>query len=314
MLMRGKRGASLLACVAATVLAGCAGSLNEKNYLELVESSGFQALLSLARWTGGNAPSAPADPSAAAAFEHQLAAARREAADQNRELVEGLFEMGFEAAELASALGRVAAGGVDRALQPRDWLAGGAAGILGGEGGRPKSEPGLAYGWRSGLSWEHWAGGDALALNSDLRSFVAAMPAGDPVPGGEVSSGFGFRRHPISRRLGAHEGTDFITRGDRTVRAGGHGVVRVAARQGGFGKLVVVEHAHGFETRYAHLARIAVRAGQRVAEGEVLGVMGSTGYSTGVHLHFELRFRGRPLDAVKAMALARAGDTLVAER
>lgn len=90
--------------------------------------------------------------------------------------------------------------------------------------------------------------------------------------------------------------------------------MRFAARQGGFGKLVVVEHANGFETRYAHLQRIAVRAGQHVAEGTALGVMGSTGYSTGVHLHFELRFRGRPLDAVKAMALVRDGEPLVAKR
>lgn len=310
----GRGVAAALACVAAVGACGCSAKLAENAYLGRDEWGGARTLFTIAAEEVGGAPRGFAAVPAQPVSDYQLVAARREAADQNRELVEGLFEMGFEAAELASALGRVAAGGVDRALQPRDWLAGGAAGILGGEGGRPKSEPGLAYGWRSGLSWEHWAGGDALALNSDLRSFVAAMPAGDPVPGGEVSSGFGFRRHPISRRLGAHEGTDFITRGDRTVRAGGHGVVRVAARQGGFGKLVVVEHAHGFETRYAHLARIAVRAGQRVAEGEVLGVMGSTGYSTGVHLHFELRFRGRPLDAVKAMALARAGDTLVAER
>lgn len=305
--------AILFACVTMPGLSGCAGSLGENVYLDPKEPAGGRTLLAMARRDGYARLLEAGDHPAPPASDYKLAAARREAADQNRQIVEGLFEMGFEAAELASALGRAAAGGVDRALQPRDWLGGSAAGVLGGGSGRPKSEPGLGYGWRTGLSWEHWAGGDALALNNDLRGFVAAIPAGEPVPGGQVSSRFGFRRHPISRRLGAHEGTDFITHGDRTVRAGGHGVVRFAARQGGFGKLVVVEHANGFETRYAHLAQIAARVGQRVAEGEALGVMGSTGYSTGVHLHFELRFRGRPLDAVKAMELAHDGGPLVAE-
>lgn len=313
MSMRGM-GAKRVACVAAVILSGCAGELRHNDYLGRDDWGAALSLFAAAAEDIGGSPRGSAVQSVRPAGDYKLAVARREAADQNRQLVEGLFEMGFEAAELASALGRAAAGGVDRALQPSDWLARGAPGMLGGESGRPKSAPGLAYGWRTGLSWEHWAGGDALALNSGLRRFVAAIPAGDPVPGGLVSSGFGFRRHPISGRLGAHEGTDFITRGDRTVRVSGHGVVRFAARQGGFGKLVVVEHANGFETRYAHLERIAVRAGQHVVEGTALGVMGSTGYSTGVHLHFELRFRGRPLDAVKAMALVRDGEPLVAER
>lgn len=124
--------AILFACVTMPGLSGCAGSLGENVYLDPKESAGGRTSLAMARRDGYARLLEAGDHPAPPASDYKLAAARREAADQNRQIVEGLFEMGFEAAELASALGRVAAGGVDRALQPRDWLGGGAAGILGG--------------------------------------------------------------------------------------------------------------------------------------------------------------------------------------
>lgn len=250
---------------------------------------------------------------------------RAAASVQNHSLVASLFEMGFKPAELANVLSDGPSGGVDRALRPGELCSGAGAGRAAGgadfRDAQPAS-PRRSLGdcmqerdarRRAGDGWGALSAGDPLALNNDLRGFVAAIPAWEPVNEGRVSSGFGFRRHPISRRLGAHEGTDFVTSGDRTVRASGGGVVRFAARKGGFGKLVVVEHDHGFETRYAHLARFVVRPGQRVSAGQKLGVMGSTGYSTGVHLHFELRFRDRPLDAEKALKLVRNAPALLGE-
>lgn len=252
---------------------------------------------------------------------------RAVASVQNNLLVASLFEMGFKPSELAHVLTDAPAGGVDRALRPGELCSGSeaasarASGVTDGRDRRRAMER-ISLGdciqeraarRRSGGGWGVLSSGDPLAVNNDLRGFVAAIPAWEPVEDGRVSSGFGFRRHPISRRLGAHEGTDFVTSGDRTVRASGNGVVRFAGPKGGFGKLVVVEHDHGFETRYAHLARFAVRPGQRVVAGEKLGLMGSTGYSTGVHLHFELRFRDRPLDAEKALKLVRNAPALLGE-
>ncbi len=250
--------------------------------------------------------------------------ARRMLAVQNQRLVASLFEMGFKPSELASVLGNAPAGGVDRDLRPGELCTALVPAPRAGAAGADAAKPArLSLGdcmqtgevrRRVGIGGASRAGdaavGDAATLNSDLRSFVAAIPAGEPVADARVSSGFGFRRHPISHRLGAHEGTDFVTSGDRTVRATGDGVVRFADLRGGFGKLVVVEHDYGFETRYAHLATLKVRAGQRVVAGQRLGVMGSTGYSTGVHLHYELRFGERPLDAVKALTLARTAPAL----
>ncbi len=243
---------------------------------------------------------------------------------QNQRLVASLFEMGFKPSELPSALNGAPAGGVDRALRPGEVCSDFNATPRNTDDAanaaeRPRVRMTLGDCMQArelrrleGARGERLASG-AQALNNDLRSFVAAIPAWEPVEDGRVSSGFGFRRHPISRKLGAHEGTDFVTSGDRTVRASGKGVVRFAGTRGGFGKLVVVEHDYGFETRYAHLARFSVREGQRVAAGQRLGVMGSTGYSTGVHLHFELRFRDRPLDAEKALKLVRNAPALLGE-
>ena len=223
---------------------------------------------------------------------------------ENQRLVASLFDIGFKPTELVDVLDAYQpAGGVDRALPVVEACSHHTA-SMGSQFSCAVSE--LAQGNGAEVTVAYDGGGqsagafDLFALNSDLRAFLAAIPSVEPVRGARVTSGFGVRRHPISRQIGAHEGTDFVS-DDRTVRSAGDGVVRFASRRGGFGKLVIVEHPLGFETRYAHLSRIAVRDGQRVAAGQELGTMGSTGVSTGVHLHFEMRFRDRPLDPLKAL-------------
>ncbi|MBQ5575041.1 MAG: peptidoglycan DD-metalloendopeptidase family protein, partial [Bacteroidales bacterium] len=111
---------------------------------------------------------------------------------------------------------------------------------------------------------------------------------------GPVTSGWKFRRHRD------HKGTDIaLTTGD-TIRAAFDGKVRVireVADAGGYGNLIVVRHANGLETYYAHLSKHLVEENELVKAGEVIGLGGSTGRSTGPHLHFEVRYMGKPFDA-----------------
>ncbi len=107
---------------------------------------------------------------------------------------------------------------------------------------------------------------------------------------GPISSGFGYRwGRP-------HEGIDIASTHGHPVRAAAEGRVVWAGLKGTYGKLVVLEHTHYTQTWYGHLSQVSVKYGQRVAKGATIGLVGSTGHSTGPHLHFEVRVRGRPID------------------
>jgi murein DD-endopeptidase MepM/ murein hydrolase activator NlpD len=104
------------------------------------------------------------------------------------------------------------------------------------------------------------------------------------------------RFHPISGNRKAHLGVDYAAPTGTPVRTVGDGRVRFAGWQGGYGKVVFVEHSNGQSTAYAHLSSIDVRVGQSLSKGDRLGAVGSTGASTGPHLHFEFRVNGRHQD------------------
>ncbi|GGK30220.1 hypothetical protein GCM10010965_23840 [Caldalkalibacillus thermarum] len=114
-----------------------------------------------------------------------------------------------------------------------------------------------------------------------------------PARGGRITSGFGMRwGRP-------HNGIDIAGVRDRTIVASDHGtVVKAGWHSGGYGNTVVINHNNGYRTLYAHLASVNVRPGQTVERGEVIGVMGSTGNSTGIHLHFEIHRNGTPVNPV----------------
>ena len=113
---------------------------------------------------------------------------------------------------------------------------------------------------------------------------------------GEKTSGFGPRVHPIFGTVRQHNGIDLDgDTGDR-VRAARSGEVILAGERSGFGNTIVIYHGLGYSTLYAHLSRIEVSVGQQVASGDHIGAIGSTGWSTGPHLHFELRIDGRAVD------------------
>ncbi|WP_054958328.1 M23 family metallopeptidase [Paenibacillus dakarensis] len=112
-----------------------------------------------------------------------------------------------------------------------------------------------------------------------------------PVSGARITSSYG-------QRWGrTHEGTDMV--GSRTIMASAGGKVVFAGRKGTYGNAVIVDHGNGYQTLYGHMSSIAVRSGQSVGQGQKLGIMGSTGRSTGIHLHFEIRKNGVQLNPMK---------------
>ena len=118
------------------------------------------------------------------------------------------------------------------------------------------------------------------------------------------TSGFGNRRDPRTGRPRQHNGVDWAGPRGTAILATGSGRVSFAGRQGGYGNLVIVQHDFGIETYYAHLHTIDVNVGQRVSRGDRLGGMGTTGRSTGVHLHYEIRVGGRPINPMNYIRAA----------
>ena len=108
-----------------------------------------------------------------------------------------------------------------------------------------------------------------------------------------VTSKYGYRPHPVTGRYQHHAGIDFRAAIGTRVYASKAGRVIFAGRRGGYGKIVGIEHEGNFTTWYGHLSRIRVKVGQTVSQGRVIGLSGNTGISTGPHLHFEIRYKGR---------------------
>ncbi len=114
-----------------------------------------------------------------------------------------------------------------------------------------------------------------------------------------ITSSIGYRFHPILRTYRMHHGIDYAAPYGVPVFSVGPGTVIYAGWKGGYGKIVIIKHPKGYETRYAHLSRIAVSVGQRIGAGQYIGNVGSTGLSTGPHLHFEMRKDGKLINPLK---------------
>jgi murein DD-endopeptidase MepM/ murein hydrolase activator NlpD len=113
---------------------------------------------------------------------------------------------------------------------------------------------------------------------------------------GAITSGFGWRRHPILGYSRFHAGIDFGASYGSTIRAADSGTVIFAGWYGGYGYTVVINHGGSIATLYGHTSKLYVREGQTVQQGEAIAAVGSTGLSTGPHLHFEVRKNGEPVD------------------
>jgi murein DD-endopeptidase MepM/ murein hydrolase activator NlpD len=132
---------------------------------------------------------------------------------------------------------------------------------------------------------------DTLTAMGKLDTIVTALnavPLSPPTEFGSVSSGFGARVDPFNERLAFHSGVDFSGPKGTPVVATGSGIVVFAARRGEYGNTVEVDHGYGIRTRYAHLATIIAQIGSRVDKGAIVGMLGSTGRSTGPHIHYEV--------------------------
>lgn len=117
-----------------------------------------------------------------------------------------------------------------------------------------------------------------------------------------ISSGFGVRFHPILKAYREHKGIDIPGPRGALIRATESGVVSHAGWAGGYGNLVEVDHGNGLTSRYGHLDRITAAAGSRIERGDTIGLMGSTGQSTGTHLHFEIRSGGVAIDPLRYLS------------
>ena len=138
------------------------------------------------------------------------------------------------------------------------------------------------------------AAGRAPMMAAASRSIGRSLRI--PVGGFTMTSAFGMRRHPLLGVFRPHLGIDLAARAGTPVYATADGVVSTAGLRGGYGLSIALAHSGGMETRYGHLSRLAVWAGQRVRKGEVIGFVGSTGVSTGPHLHYETRLNGQAVD------------------
>ena len=121
---------------------------------------------------------------------------------------------------------------------------------------------------------------------------LASTPVGFPVPG-FISDGFGWRSDPFTGEREFHTGLDIVAAQGAPIRAPADGVVSLAGRVAGYGRFLQISHGYGYQTRYGHLSEVLVKSGQRVRRGELLGRVGSTGRSTGPHLHYEVYKAGQ---------------------
>ena len=134
------------------------------------------------------------------------------------------------------------------------------------------------------------------------RAFLSS-----PVEFSRISSGFSMRFHPVLQLWKAHLGTDFAASTGTPARTVGDGVVSFSGVQNGYGNVVFIKHRNNQETVYAHLSKLLVQNGQNVSQGQTIGLVGSTGWATGPHLHFEVRVNGTQQDP---MTMAKQSNTI----
>jgi murein DD-endopeptidase MepM/ murein hydrolase activator NlpD len=140
-----------------------------------------------------------------------------------------------------------------------------------------------------------------------LRSIAQRLPLKRPIGTADISSRFGARKDPFLGRLAMHTGVDFRAPTGLPAKSVADGTVIAAGYNGGYGNMVDVDHGNGVVTRYGHLSKIAVKVGEKVVAGRRVGSVGSTGRSTGPHLHYEIRINGKAIDP---MDYLRAGQEI----
>lgn len=143
---------------------------------------------------------------------------------------------------------------------------------------------------------------ELLKLAKDKEKLLACIPAIQPVRNKDLKqriSGFGFRIDPIYKTKQMHTGMDFTAAQGTEVYVTGDGVVEeIEQKKWGYGNCIIVNHGYGYKTRYAHLSKFKVKVGQKLKRGELIGLIGSTGKSTGPHLHYEVEVNGEKVNPI----------------
>ncbi|MDE8653776.1 M23 family metallopeptidase [Novosphingobium album (ex Liu et al. 2023)] len=151
----------------------------------------------------------------------------------------------------------------------------------------------------------------AARAASRIANTSVSIPSRTPLEGLTLTSSFGMRVHPVIGGVRAHKGVDLAAPVGTPIYATADGMVSKASWFGGYGLFVSLEHGGELETRYGHMSRLNVAEGQRVHKGEIIGFVGTTGRSTGPHLHYEVRVHGEavnPIPYMQADRLAVASD------
>jgi murein DD-endopeptidase MepM/ murein hydrolase activator NlpD len=146
---------------------------------------------------------------------------------------------------------------------------------------------------------------EALDALDHLKKEARQLPLANPAPGRSVTSPFGVRTDPILGTAALHSGMDFRAPMGMPAKVTAPGVVTKAGWNGGYGRMVEVDHGNGFATRYGHLSEIDVAVGQKVDAGSIIGKTGSSGRSTGPHLHYEVRHNGEAIDPLRFLTVGK---------
>ena len=167
--------------------------------------------------------------------------------------------------------------------------------------------------------WEAIENGGRVTSKGNLvagyQAAKVGVPSLMPLSGSRMSSGYGMRDHPVLGRRANHAGIDLAAPTGTPVYATADGRVERASRWSSYGNIVMIEHGGAMETRYAHLSGFAVSEGDKVRKGQLIGYVGSTGRSTGPHLHYEVRVNGQAVNPVPYMnASIDADDSATAGR
>jgi murein DD-endopeptidase MepM/ murein hydrolase activator NlpD len=151
----------------------------------------------------------------------------------------------------------------------------------------------------------------AFGMLGQVKTAIARLPIVPPLEGASMTSNFGSRTDPFLGSAAFHAGIDFRSPSGRPVEATASGRVIAAGPNGGYGNMVEIDHGKGLTTRYAHLSRILVEVGDKVGRGDVIGKVGSTGRSTGPHLHYETRVNGAAVNPATYLTAGRKIESIL---
>lgn len=153
---------------------------------------------------------------------------------------------------------------------------------------------------------EIFASWSTIEQGRSAPTVKVSIPSRMPVENTKLTSSYGMRTHPVIGGRRAHKGVDLASPTGTPVYATADGYVEMAQRFSSYGKFIKLDHGANLETRYAHLSRIVVSAGSRVEKGDLIGYVGSTGRSTGPHLHYEVRIDGKAVNPIPYMVESEA--------